>query len=407
MAALVLAVPFSMTVRAVDEATRWRLLDYGPEGARALTAALTATSLTFIVFLFSALLIALQVASAQLSPRVIARGLRNQPTRVCLGLFVFTFLFGIAVGGRLESSVGQLRLLLVIVFNLLSIGAFLYLVAYLGDYLRPISVLTSVGRDGTVVIERVYPLRLSDRPGGTGEVDRRPAGTAALEVEHTGDSGVVRAFDVHGLVGLAERGGCVIELVPQVGDFVAKGDALFRVYGAAAGLELRRLRESVALGPERTVEQDPAFAFRIIVDIGSKALSPAINDATTAVLAIDQLHHLLRKLGLRRLDTGVVRDRQGRMRLLYRTPDWEDFVWLAVTELRHHGAGQIQVMRRLRAMLENLIAGLPRERAEVLATELALVARAAMRSFPEPEDQARAAQPDSLGVGGHRQEASG
>jgi hypothetical protein len=82
-------------------------------------------------------------------------------------------------------------------------------------------------------------------------------------------------------------------------------------------------------------------------------------------------------------------------------------VWLAVTELRHHGAGQIQVMRRLRAMLESLIASLPRDRAAALETELALVARTALRSFLEPEDQARASQPDSLGVGGHGQEATG
>lgn len=176
MAALVLAVPFSMAVRSVDEATRWRLLDYGPEGARALTAALASSSLTFIVFLFSALLVALQVASAQLSPRVIARGLRNQPTRICLGLFVFTFVFGITVAGRLESSVGQLRLLLVILLNLVSISAFLYLVAYLGDYLRPISVLTSVGRDGAAVIEQVYPVRLSDQPGVVAEAVPRPPG---------------------------------------------------------------------------------------------------------------------------------------------------------------------------------------------------------------------------------------
>jgi uncharacterized membrane protein len=400
-------LPFSIAVRAVDEATRWRLLDYGPEGARALTAALASSALTYIVFLFSALLVALQVASAQLSPRVIARGLRDRRTRLCLGLFVFTFLFGVGVLGRLESSVGQLRLFLVFLLNLASIAAFLYLVAYLGDYLPPISVLTGVGGDGAVVIEQVYPDRLSDPEASVGPSAAPRAGLPAFVVEHTGRSGVVRAFDVDGLIALAHRRDWVIALVPQVGDFVSKGDALFRVYGASAPPEHHRLRESIALGPERTVEQDPAFALRIIVDIGSKALSPAINDATTAVLAIDQLHRLLRTLGLRRLDTGIVRDRDGQVRLRYRTPDWEDFVWLAVTELRHHGAGQIQVMRRLRAMLENLIAGLPPERAAALETELALLARTAMRSFVEPEDQVRASQRDSLGVGGHDKEATG
>src|SRR4029077_7268164 len=86
----------------------------------------------------------------------------------------------------------------------------------------------------------------------------------------------------------------------------------------------------VAISDERTLEQDPAFAFRIIVDIASKALSPAINDPTTAVLALDQLHHLLRNVGSRQLDDGRVCDAAGRLRLAYRTPDWEDYVYLAV-----------------------------------------------------------------------------
>jgi hypothetical protein len=116
------------------------------------------------VFLFTVLLVVLQVAGAQLSPRVIARGLRNQRTRLCLGLFVFTFLFGVAVGGRLESAVGQLRLCPVILLNLASIAAFLYLVAYLGDYLRPISVLTGRPRR-----------RGRDRPGLSAPAQRFPS----------------------------------------------------------------------------------------------------------------------------------------------------------------------------------------------------------------------------------------
>ena len=82
----------------------------------------------------------------------------------------------------------------------------------------------------------------------------------------------------------------------------------------------------LALDRERTMEQDPEFAFRIIVDIAAKALSPAINDPTTAVLALDQIHYLLKEVGMRRLDTGVVKDRSGHVRLVYGTQDWEDFV---------------------------------------------------------------------------------
>ena len=139
-----------------------------------------------------------------------------------------------------------------------------------------------------------------------------------------------------------------------------------------------------------------------MVDIANKALSPAINDPTTAVLALDQIHHLLRKVGERNLDTGNVRDAAGRLRLVYRTPDWKDFVCLAVTEIRHFGGESIQIARRLHAMLENLIQTLPEVRAVLLRQELALLHRSAERFFSEPEDRALAQISDFQGVGGKR-----
>jgi uncharacterized membrane protein len=154
------------------------------------------------------------------------------------------------------------------------------------------------------------------------------------------------------------------------------------------------------VGQERTLEQDPTFAFRIMVDIACKGLSPAINDPTTAVLALDQIHHLLRAVGHRRLDDERVRDKAGRLRLVYRTPGWEDFVQLAITEIRHFGGASIQVARRLRAMLENLIQTLPGERAVMLRQELELLHRSAERFFAEPEDRALADVSDFQGVGG-------
>jgi len=208
-----------------------------------------------------------------------------------------------------------------------------------------------------------------------------------------------------GLVSLAERSNCVIELVPEVGDFVAAGYPLFRFFGGGEDLSSDSLRKSVALGPERTLEQDPMFAFRIIVDIASKALSPAINDPTTAVLAIDQIHHLLRDVGCRSLAEGRETDGKGQLRLVYRTPNWEDFVYLAVTEIRHYGRDSIQIMRRLRAMLENLIDTLPARRAPQLRQELRLLELSAKRMFPDVDDQTLAETGDLQGMGGGDSEA--
>jgi uncharacterized membrane protein len=156
----------------------------------------------------------------------------------------------------------------------------------------------------------------------------------------------------------------------------------------------------VAFGPERTIEQDSTFAVRVIVDIAIKALSPAINDPTTAVLAIDQLHRLLRLVGARHLHDDLVRDSEGVPRLMFRTPNWEDFVTLTFREIRLYGAGNFQVARRLRAMINNLQETLPTSRQPALRGELDLLNRALEGLYPFTEDLALARQPDLQGLGG-------
>jgi uncharacterized membrane protein len=373
-----------------------------PDTAQSVLGALASAMFTFIVFVSSALLVAVQLASSQLTPRIIGVVFKDPVTKASLTVFVFAFTFTLAALARVTDKVPQVTAYVAVYSSLASLGVFLYLLDHVGKSLRPSGALWTVGALGRKVIEGVYPKRLAEPQPAPQPAGKALGETPTATVANTRD-GVVLAFDVRGLVSLAERADCVLELVPQVGDFIAAGDPLFRVFQGGAGLPAEALRQSVAVGQERTLQQDPAFAFRIIVDIASKGLSPAINDPTTAVLALDQIHHLLRNVGSRRLDDGQVCDAAGRLRLVYRTPDWEDYVYLAVTEIRQFGGGSIQVARRLRAMLENLIQTLPAERTELLRQELKLLRRAAARFFTEPEDQALADVSDLQGVGGKHQ----
>jgi uncharacterized membrane protein len=141
--------------------------------------------------------------------------------------------------------------------------------------------------------------------------------------------------------------------------------------------------------------------WRIVIDIAVKALSPAINDPTTAVLAIDQLHRMRRSVGRRQLRTDEILDASGQLRLIFRTPNWDDFVHLAFSEIRAYGANNLQIVRRLRAMIENLKATLPSHRQNELQQELSLLDREAKRLFVYPEDLALAGIADSQGLGGH------
>jgi uncharacterized membrane protein len=314
-----------------------------------------------------------------------------------LSIFTFSYAYTIAAEGRIEATVPELPVAFAICCNLACIAIFFWFAQWLGSSVRPIAVLQTVADEGRTVVESVYPDPFDP---GEGQPGWHPAPDAdVVVVEHAGRSGVVLAYSHSDLLELAERADAVIELVLQVGDFVARGDPLFRVRSGGRPIDAAALRALVATGPERTMEQDPRFAFRIMVDIANKALSPAINDPTTAVLALDQIHHLLMDVGKRRLDAGEMRDSQGRLRLRYGTPDWIDFVTLAVTEIRHFGASSMQVARRLEAMIEHLVTALPEARRPALRNELSLLRRSTQRNFPDDEDRARAQTGDLQGLG--------
>jgi uncharacterized membrane protein len=355
-------------------------------------------TLTFIVFTFGSLLVAIQIAGGQLTPRIIAATLlRNNVIRVIVGLFIFTLLFATGALARLEGTAYNLVAEVAGVLGFASVAAFLYLIDYAARLLRPVSIVWQVGEAGIEVIEDVYP-----EPAVEAAALRPPVTLPACSktVLHRGKSGIVLAVNVKALVEDARRTHGIVEFVPRVGDFVGVGEPLFDLYDGASAIEEGRLRNAVAFGPERTIEQDSTFAFRIIVDIAVKALSKAINDPTTAVLAIDQLQRLLRSVGKRKLHTDEIVDAAGEVRLILRTPNWRDFVHLTFSEIRFYGAENVQIARRLRAMIENLVQTLPDYRHAALRTELTLLDRSLEKLYILPEDLKRARVPDAQGLGG-------
>ena len=368
-------------------------------GARSALDTIVTMNLSFLVFTFGSLLVAIQVAGGQYTPRIIATTLlRDNTIRFTVGYFVFTLLFAMRVLTRMGGEiVHQFNLFIAGLLGMFSVVVFLYLIDYAARFLRPVSIVRRVGESGIAVIKNVYQ-ETTNRSSPV-ESFRKPA-SPERTVAHVGTSGTLLAVDLAGLVAQAQHANAIIEFIPQVGDFVSVDEHLFRLYGGAIDIDDIKLRAAVAIGTERTVEQDPTFAFRILVDIAIKALSPAINDPTTAVLAIDQLHRLLRLVGLQKLRGEEICDAAGELRLIFKTPNWEDFVHLTCTEIRHCGAGSIQIMRRMRSMLENLMQTLPQHRHAELHRQLALLDRTIEKYYTFPEDQALARIPDPQGLGG-------
>lgn len=371
------------------------------EGMRVSMAAFASSMLTFMVYAVSALLLAVQLASGQTSPRLIRLTFGRWQTKASASVFVFAFgVTMVALANTSESTRHAALIMLAIAANVVAIAVFFWFVEQVGLGLRPVSLMQKVFVDGKQAMDTVYT--------GAQVTGVEPASSTAIEpvgrqnrmIRRIGPSGTFLAFGARDLVALARAANCTIELIPQVGDFVSTDDVLARVYPPSATIDEEAVNALVAFGPERTMRQDPMFAFRIMVDVAIRALSPAVNDPTTAVLALDQIHRLLRYAGGRNLDNARVLDEAGVLRLAFPTPNWTEIVELAVTEIRQYGASSTQVARRLRAMLEHLIDRLPEERAPALREELALLEHAVVRSFADGEDRRRASVGDLQGLGG-------
>jgi uncharacterized membrane protein len=397
--AMVLWQLASYAIQRLDAHLGWTLANVGVDGARAVCNTVITFTLSFVVFTFGSLLVAIQVASGQYTPRIIATTLlRDNVIRYTVGFFVFALLFAVKALNHSDAHVQQLVILITALLGVVCLILFLFLIDYAARLLRPVSLVGKVGESGLAVLNAVYPELFKSCPD-------KPHGSLASSapqrtVPHVGKSAIVVAVNVPELIASAFRSEGIIEFAPQVGDFVGSGEPLFHLRDGARSLDDDLLRSWVIFGSERTMEQDPLFALRILVDIAIKALSAAINDPTTAVLAMDQIQRLLSRAGCRTLRTDYISDSGGKLRLVFRTPNWDDFVNLAFCEIRFCGAGNVQIARRLRAILLTLISSLPPDRHPALQRELARLDCMLEKHYELPEDLALARIPDSQGLGG-------
>jgi uncharacterized membrane protein len=341
-----------------------------------------------------------QMATGTLSPRFMRLWYRDRLQKLVLASFTATFAFSFSllrsIGTDAVPDLGVTLAGLAVTVDLVLL--LLYLDRFV-HALRPVAVAAAMARAGMSVVAQLARVEAA-APELAGDWNR-----SAPSVPVRADrSGAIQAVNVRGLVALAVDRDLVCSLRHTVGDFVTTGGVLMDVRGSVTEADARRLRGLVALGHERTIDQDPAFALRIIVDIAIRALSPAVNDPTTATQMINHLGELLGGIGARDLrGHGRLADASGNLRLAVPTRSWDDYLELGVTEIRKYGRDSPQICRRLRAMLADLeVTVLPVNRASV-RRQAATLERMVARDFEDVDERTSALTGDRQGIGGASQ----
>jgi uncharacterized membrane protein len=368
----------------------------GPDAATVALSTIAASMVSLAALVLTITMVVVQLAMGQFSPRIVQRILRDKPSQLAIGLFVATFVHAILAvrevvnEGDGTGQVPGIAVVTAFLLVLVSIAVLVIYVHHIGQSLRVSALIELVGKQTRALVDRVYP---DEGPAIEGE----PGGPAVVPAEK---SGVITAIACERLVAEAARAGCRLELAPALGEFVPAGAPLFRVHGSPVDLDHERLRGSLIMQLEPTLDEDVAYGVRLLVDIAERSLSDSpFQDPTTAVQALDRLHDVLRHLARRPFPDGRHADDTGELRLTVPTMDWDAYVHLAFDEIRLAGAGSPAVSRRLRAVLADLRSVALPERVDSLDDQLALLGAGVEAAMDDDRDRAFALEEDREGVG--------
>ena len=371
-----------------------------PASLLAMFSAVAGGMIALTGIVFSLTFVMVQFSATAYSPRLVLWIARDPLLWHAVGIFSATFLYALGVmtwvqHERVANGVPFFSAWAVVWLLIASVAIFIALIEKI-SLLQIHRMLAFTGAHGRRVIEATYPPIEAPASTAGEDVLRRVAWTQTLL--HVGAPLCVQALDEAKLIQLASAADAILEVQASVGDTLVLGTAMLRVHGGRT-IDEPSLREAFILGSERTFEQDPKYAIRLIVDIAIKALSPAVNDPTTAVQALDQLEDLLLRLGRRRLEVGARRDGQGVVRLIVPYPAWDDFLALAFDEIRYYGRDSVQVMRRMKALAADLIAALPPERHAPLRHHQERLDATIAKAFGDAAERLDASVEDRQGFG--------
>jgi uncharacterized membrane protein len=372
-----------------DVLAQWpRLFGASADGARVLLQTVAAAMITVAGLTFSITVLVLSLAASQYTPRVIRNFMGSRPTQVVLGVFIGIFCYCLVVmrtiRGTGEAFVPSVAVTVAMLFALIGVGVLVYFIHHMATSIQVSTIVSHVAAETIRMVDSTYG---SDSSAEEDERNASPASCAgtdwfALHSEHTG---YLRSVDFSALARYASVHGIVVRMERKIGDFVIDGGLLASLTRIPDARMAADLNSYFNTGHYRTVEQDPAVGVQQLVDIALRALSPGVNDTTTALLCIDYLSAIfVRMAPLRILPEHCRHD--GNLRVVRCGDDFNDMVGNVVRQLGESGKGSLTVSLRLLDALYAIAQHAQCERRRFLVEQIARIAVSGNRHLDDPEN---------------------
>lgn len=409
MPLLMVAVSIVLAARLIEVdsagSAQWmnqwpRLFGTGPEGARQMLATLAGSMISVMGITFSMTLLAMTLASGQYTSRILRNFMRSRVTQLTLGIFAGTFVYCLIVlrtirGGETE-FVPSMAVFFAFILALCGVGVLIYFIHHIASSIQASNIIASVARETIASIDHLFPERLGHAPDEDADqdqtlqsLDERTWHAVPAEV-----NGYIQGVDNDALLRLARDRKTVVRMERGIGAFVVQNTAL-----ASLALEdppdqktIEAFNDAYSIDRHRTVDQDPAFGIRQLVDMALKALSPGVNDTSTAVMCVDYLTAILAQLASRKFPVSL-RYEGGEPRVITIAPTFEGLLAEAFDQIRGSAEGNIAIMARMLDAFE-ILADLttnPRRR-QALYEQVQWIAELATRTIEASHDRARIAK---------------
>ncbi len=353
-------------VFTLSEEEYW-LLGGGAEGARGVLSAIAGGLFTVTGVVFSVTIVALQLASSQFTPRILRTFTADRGNQLVLGVFIGSFTYSLLVlrvvssgsdGDGPGAFVPRISVTVAILLVLVSIGFLIYFVDHASRSIQVSVILHRVAKQTLVRIERVFPTEPGTNRVTNEEPPEPPRGDPIVVASSA--TGYLQAVDSEALCELARARKLVIRTERLIGEFLLPGRPLATIWPASAVDEeaIEKGRAAFVLGLQRTIEQDVEFGIIEISDIAVKALSPSINDPTTALHCLDRLSEILCALGGR--PTGPdVREVNGQVHFIGKRLGFDHAVSKSFAQIRHFGASNPTIAKKLLDVFDQLLEVVP------------------------------------------------